>query len=624
LSGEQGYWQRWLRPRLGRRRFLAALGATGAAVALSACGSSSNASPTATAGETLLATPEDTTSTAKQGGVLRSVLVADVPSFDPHSAASTAVHTQVAAYTYPRLFKFATAHYPDRPRGNLDGDLAEAYELSGDKMQITLRLRQGLKWDAKAPVNGRAIDAQDVVASWQRFAKLSPFRGEMLYEASTAPGAPIDSVTSPDSRTVVVKLKQPDAGLLALFASDRLFYVLPREADAGFDPRVEQRGYGPYRLGDNRPGAFRSWQRNPDYFVKGRPFIDTIEQPIIGDYASRLAQFKAGSIYTSVASQGDIINVRKELPRLRLTRGDNFATAPSSLAFGYEGDSPWKDERLRQAVSMLIDRETMVNVYTNRARFEDEGIEVEVRYHTAVGAGWEGWWLDPLNEAAFGPSAQYFKHAPDEAAKLIAAAGFPDGLDSTFHYNGGGQYGAIYARTVEMLSGMLAPAGIRLRLEPHDYNDWLPNYHFAYTGAQSLGKPIKGFNGLIYRVGNTSPSVSSQLLAQFHKDGIRFEGMSPDGRNAQAGDPQVNDAVTAIRREFDVKRQQELAQDFARLMARKAYVIPNLPFSTTGFALTWPALANYGVYRSWPTGAAVAEANLNLWINTAAPPITPA
>lgn len=570
-----------------------------------------------------LAVPKDTTAGAKQGGVLRTVAGSDVPSFDPHSAQSVLVHTQIAAYTYPRLLKFTSAKYPDKPAGGVEGDLAESFEMSADRLQATFRLRQGLKWDSKAPVNGRNIDAQDVVASWNRFIRLSPYRTDIAYDRSSAPGAPVESVTAPDSRTVVVKLKQPDAAILALFASDRHFYVLPREADAGFDPRYEVRGYGPYRLTDNRPGAHRGWSRNPDYHVKGRPFIDSIEMPIIGDYASRLAQFKAGNVWTHVAGQGDSLSVKNEIPALSLLKADNFSTSPSSLAFGYEGDSPWKDERLRQAVSMLIDRETMIDVLTNRKRYRSEGIDFEVRYHTAVAAGWEGYWVDPRYEGLFGPNAKYFRFDPDEANKLISAAGFPDGLDSALHFNGGNQYGAMYARTAEFVSGMLAEGGIRLRLEPHDFGDWLPNYSSAYATSQNAGKQIKGFGGLVYRPGGQYPSPIAQLFAQLHKDGTRFDGMTPDGKNAHLGDPEVNNAVAALRREFDLKRQQQMAQDIARMMAKKAYVIPNLPFSSLGFTLTWPVIANMGLYRAWPAGSSVTETNLHLWIDSTKPPLGP-
>ena len=49
-------------------------------------------------------------------------------------------------------------------------DLAESWETSPDGLQITMKLRQGVKWHNKAPVNGRALDIDDVLFSWNRFA----------------------------------------------------------------------------------------------------------------------------------------------------------------------------------------------------------------------------------------------------------------------------------------------------------------------------------------------------------------------------------------------------------------------------------------------------------------------
>ncbi len=52
--------------------------------------------------------------------------------------------------------------------------------------------------------------------SWNRFVKSSPFRNDLAYQVDQAPGSPIDSVTSPDPRTVVFKLKYVDSTVLGL------------------------------------------------------------------------------------------------------------------------------------------------------------------------------------------------------------------------------------------------------------------------------------------------------------------------------------------------------------------------------------------------------------------------
>ena len=97
--------------------------------------------------------------------------------------------------------------------------------------------------------------------------------------------------------------------------------------------------------------------------------------------------------------------------------------------------------------------------------------------------------------------------------------------------------------------------------------------------------------------------------------------MTPDGTNPHLGDPDVNQALLNIRREFDPRRQQDLMKDFARLMAKKAYSIPNQPFSVLGFSVTWPVIGNFGVYRGWPAGNATTEGALNHWIDSSKAPI---
>jgi hypothetical protein len=66
--------------------------------------------------------------------------------------------------TKPRLLKFTPGIYPWGATGAVEGDLAEAVELAGDRMQVTFRLRPGLYWDPQAPTNGRTIDAAECSA----------------------------------------------------------------------------------------------------------------------------------------------------------------------------------------------------------------------------------------------------------------------------------------------------------------------------------------------------------------------------------------------------------------------------------------------------------------------------
>jgi ABC-type transport system substrate-binding protein len=614
-----GYWQQFQEARINRRRILARSAAAGAAFAAAGvvgCGGG-DGSDGGDEGDSggLVYRPRDTTNRAKAGGTMRDLITTDVVSFDPLSSSSFNTQSSVAYFTYPRLLKFVTEKYPNRATGDSTGDLAESYELSGDKLQITFKLRRGLKWEGKAPTSSREIDAQDVVFSWNKFARVSPFRGDFAYSESNQ-GAPVESVSAPDSNTVVFKMRQPDASIVQLFTTAILLFIMPRESDGGFDPKGDVRGYGPFLLEEYQPSGLHVWQRSPDYYVKDRPFIDRIERPIVPEYATRLSQFKAGNVWTSVVRQEDVISTKNDIPALLLAQGEEYARTPTFVAFGYEGDSPFKDERMRQAVSMLIDGDLLVDVIGNRDQFTADGLELPVRFNTVVGAGWDGYWIDPRNDKGFGENAKYLRYDPEEAKKLMSAAGHAGGVDTDLFYNGGSQYGSTYTRIAEVLNSMFNEGGIRTKLQPKDYQtDYLPNYYYSYAAGNT-----KGFNGIIYGAERGYPTVSSQVFATMHKDGPRFHGMTPNGQNAHMGDPEVNSMIDSIRTEFDLEKQQKLVADFIRSMTKKAYNIP-YPFAALGYGLYWPVIQNLQVYDTYAGGNPVTETALHWWLDTTKPPL---
>jgi ABC-type transport system substrate-binding protein len=515
--------------------------------------------------------------------------------------------------------KFKPAKYPDYPDGSVEGDLAESYELSPDKLQVTLKLRQGLKWDQRSPTNGRAIDASDIVFSWNKFAAVSPFASELAY-APNRPTAPIESVAAIDDRTIAVKLKQVDASILPLLGYQRAFFVMPKESESAFDPKGTVRGYGPWQMTDFRPSSLTVWSKNPDYYMKGTPRIDKLEFPIVPEYATQLSQFRAGGIYSSVVLAADIVQTKKDIPELNLFAATTWKLSIGKVSFGYEGDSPFKDVRVRQAAAMAFDREALADVIGNRQLFKDAGLPVETRYCSAIGPGWEGFWLDPTDEKKLGPDAKYWKVNIAEAKKLLNAAGFPNGFDTTFNYNGSTNYGIAYTRSGQTMAGMFPEAGIRSKDSPREYqNEWLPKYYYGYSTPGSGGNKPPGYNGMVWEPGTPYPTLATQLFAHNHKDGIRFVGMSATGQDAHLGDPQVNNLIEKLKQEFDAKAQQSLVKDFQQYIAKQMYYLPD--YQAGSFVLAWPVVSNYLLWRNWSGGVAQAEGDLNLWLDETRPPI---
>ena len=376
----QDYWTALTQQRLSRRRAMAATGAGAGIVALSlvGCGSgSSNPKESKSAKSSAYYEPQDSSAKAKSGGVFKGFDTSDPPSMDPLTSPAFQTTSAIAYFAYPRFMKWQTGKYPDTASGVSEGELAESWEVSPDKLQLTLKLRQGMKWDARPPTNGRAIDSQDVVFSWERFNKLNSLAASF---------SSVASIVAPDAKTVVLKMKFPDSSVVQLLTAATLFYILPREADGGFDPRGDVRGHGPWMLTEVRPSAMRVWSKNPDYYVKGRPYFDKLEMPIVPEYATRLAQLKAGNVWNidtggvgaAGVRQEDILSVHKDVPALLLVQSEAFQATPSFITFGYEGDSPFKDTRMRQALSMLIDREAFIDVIDNRDGYRRDGLDLPI------------------------------------------------------------------------------------------------------------------------------------------------------------------------------------------------------------------------------------------------------
>ncbi len=552
--------------------------------------------------------PTDTLAQAIPGGVFKDYYSqSNPPSLDPHTSQGFTTLNTIAAYTYPRILKFKAARYPAFPSGEVEGDLAETFELSPDGLQVTLKVRPGMAWEAKAPTSGREIDAEDVVWNWKKFSQVGVRRGDLAYSSDNQ-SSPVESIVATDRRTVLVKLKAPDSSILQLLASARIFFVVPREAEGGFDSRNEVRGYGPWLLEEYVPSARLTWRKAPNYYLKGRPFFDKIEQPFVTEYAQRLAQFKAGNIYPTVATQEDILGTLRDNPALILRYDDGQETNPPQISFGYEGDSAFKDVRVRQAVALAIDRELMADTFSNRARFRDQGIDLSTSYGGLLGPGWGEYWLDPQNESKFGPNSKYWaKFDPAEAKKLMAAAGYPQGVITELHF-AINQYAAPYEQIAAAIGGVMAEVGISAKSTPHDYqSDFIPNVYYSYQGDSS-----KGFSGMLYRREVSYPTAVAQLFGNYHKDGGRYRGVSPDGRNAKQGDPKLNQMIEQARREFDMQKQIALVNEILRYSAGQAYSVPPVP-STLPLVLHWPVIANYGLYRTAPGANASVETITPTW-----------
>lgn len=616
-----GYWESTLRSRLSRRRALGAAtvgGAGIAALSLVGCGGGDGDGTPLSSGEEsgVISRPVDTTSKAVPGGIIQTRASLDVPGFDVLQVTSTNTYTLVGDFAYSRLLKMKPGHM-EASKGEPEGDAAQSWELSDGGQTLTIKLKPESKWDPRAPTNGRNLTAQDVVFSWDKYSKLGRTRARLANTAS--PDAPILSATAIDARTVQFKLAFPFSILEPLLASNEDLYIMPAESDGGFDPRSTVRGSGAYMVSDYQQSLVLKYRKNPNWYQKDRPFIDGYDIYVIPEYATVSAQFRAGAIFTSVLRQEDIVQAKKDLPELLLRQAETISTTWRRAHFGWNhpDNKMFLDERVRRAISMSWDRDTFDRVFGNADAFEAEGLPFTNRFSTHITGGWDGWWVDPTDAKAFGSGSKWFTFDIAESKKLLSAAGFPNGIDSTLSYISGAFYGTDWQNRWEVLNGMMREAGIRMQVNVTDYNtEHLPVY--------SIGNLFKGISASI---ASPTPHPIAHLTQEFARVGApvnRGAGGQPEpgyveGQPGTGIDPKLNDMAAKLRRELDQKKQIEQVQDYQRYLGDKMYDIPMPGYNYT-YSLTWPFVQNLGVYRTWvATASGPQEGQLHYWLDRTHP-----
>ena len=232
--------------------------------------------------------PDAFAQTPKRGGILR-IADREAPNLDPHLSVSFLTHSW-ANMVYSQLVRFP--HGPEQKHPAdfaIVGDLAEKWEYTAPTT-IVFTLRKGVKFHNKPPVNGREVTADDVKYSVERFMAKSGFRSRL---------EPVQAVEVMDRHTVRMTLKEPYAPLLNHLANANYVAILPREVEEklkDFNRPEAMIGTGPFMVKAYQKGVKIEFERNPDYHVKGLPYLDGVALEITPDSTARLALLRAGKV----------------------------------------------------------------------------------------------------------------------------------------------------------------------------------------------------------------------------------------------------------------------------------------------------------------------------------------
>ncbi len=572
------------RGRMGRRRALGLLAAGGTAAFLAACGGGnqkdSGGGGTSGVTDATIAPSTRVAETAqpKPGGTISVRQSANSP-LDPHLNSTFTAQT-LASYVYARLLKYKTGADPAAANNyDVEGDLAESFEVPGDGMQVTFKLRGNAKFHDVAPVSGRAVDSEDVKFSMERFRTDPKSTNRAVFGTQANPL--VESVQTPDAKTVIFRLAKPYAPILKLIAAPTYLWIMPKEIGAGtVDPSKQMIGAGPFILDSTQPDIAYKVKKNPAYYDAPRPYVDGINLVIITEEAQEVAQYQAGRLDAAGVPPNRLNEVKQSVPKGEIL--EYLPTTYGFLAFQQRGNSPLKDERIRQAASMAMDRDGILAL-----AYDSKG-----SWNPSFPAHFAKFRIDPKT-ADMGAGAQYFKHNPAESKKLLAAAGHPNGMELRYIFTNN-IYGERFNQVAEAVASMLKDAGFKPQIVTQDY---LREYITPGTGTY-----FGNFEGVFYGLQTDFNDPHDYLYNMNHSKSAR--------NHAGVNDAQLDAMIDKEERTLDENERIKLVKDIQRYLGEKLYYAP----SATGPAFIgvreW--LKNFQRNNSYGTGA---ENRPKLWID---------
>jgi peptide/nickel transport system substrate-binding protein len=265
--------------------------------------------------------------------------------WDPHAAGTLGALGAISPI-YNQLLEFN----PLKP-AEIIGDLAKSWDVTDGGLTYTFKLHENVKW-----WDGKDLTANDVVFSLNRMLETGKPRPRVSQIRPMVKSAEVV-----DPHTVRVRLNAASPAFLTFLASDYM-KILPKHVlEAGVDINAWENivGSGPFKIKAARRGDSITYERNPTYFKKGRPYLETLRVLTIGDKGTIAAAFRAGKIEMTTASFGfdadDAVRLGKDLKG----RYTTYWLPPCCIQHFFMNTErgPWKDLRVIKALSLATDRQ---------------------------------------------------------------------------------------------------------------------------------------------------------------------------------------------------------------------------------------------------------------------------
>jgi peptide/nickel transport system substrate-binding protein len=473
--------------------------------------------------------------TPKRGGVFRIRGEDATSGFDPHLAPNNHRIGTNLSFTHSRLVKVKAG--PSIVPGTLpvEGDLAESWTMPNDRTYV-FKLRKGVRWHNKPPVNGRELTSEDVKYTYERFLSIkgNPNRSNL--------GA-VEKIEAPDKYTVRFMLNEPFGWFLDYLANT-VMWIVPKEAVEQFGDlkRAEAViGTGPWMLERYEPNVRLTYVRNPNYFLPGLPYADGVEVTVDEDPSSRLAAWISGR-YDFAPEYGQCVR-RLDLDvakgRKANLKTQDFTVLFSGVTMMKLDREPFKDVRVRRALAMAMNWKDVID---SNAWSQGHGVP-----NPAIPAALKEWSI-PINQLS--PEGKRLQEQNIlEAKRLLAQAGFPSGLKLPVEATLG--WSPDYVDQLQVVMRNWKDAGIDTEIKGKEFG--------AFMSSVVVGK----FEKLAHSLRGGSP-IADAYLYNGHIPGEPLNSSGVD-------DPKLTEMIKLQRRTLDTAKRRELVYDIQRYLAEQVY-----------------------------------------------------
>jgi peptide/nickel transport system substrate-binding protein len=426
---------------------------------------------------------------------------------------------------YDRLMttRLDTKRYP----AGYNLEAVESVEVH-DPVTLVFKLKPNLVYQNLAPVNGRKVLTSDIVAYQEYVAGLANAANASFQRTF------LDRAEAPDDRTLIYRLKKPNA---YVFASTQLCsntgqLIVPKEMLPNLDTATPV-GSGPYQLADYTFGVRYLSKRFDKYrgTAEGKPYIDESEQIAMADAVALEAALRAGQISMWDVPVSAVDRLKREVDPSQLVMESSLAVSVDGFAMNNnpaKGKKPWNDIRVREAVYKTINRQQFLDLVWN-----GKGVLPAGPLHASL----LPYQLEKKD------TEQYYKQDLAAAKQLLSAAAF----DTSKEYEIIGRNSdPAVGQAGEVLSTQLAQIGFKTRVTMLPFAEWLPKRVAPGDFDITVG-------------GNPGGDTPSRAIRYHHSD------TQDQYNNVGLYDPTIDDLIekseATIDRESNIKQVKQIQME---------------------------------------------------------------